>query len=126
MFIFVEFLMIFILTIGSYLYPNFLDRWGDTNHLLPEKYLIHNKKILKYFLYPKHKITKHWVISHFIVLLLVIIFLIVFFISLFIGFADIIFNNKTAFLITGICFATTILPCLVYDAIIQTKFILKK
>ena len=126
MFICLEFLMIFVFTIGSYLYPNFLDRWGDTNYLLPKKYLIHSKKILRYFLYPKHEITKHWVISHFVVLLFVIIFLITFFVLLFTGSVNIIFNNKTTFLITGVCFAFAILPCFVYDAIIQTKFILKK
>ena len=65
---------IFILT---YIYQSlFADI--QFNHTYPEKFLVKNKFILRYFLNPKAPITKHYTIFHFTILFYFVLVLVMY------------------------------------------------
>lgn len=55
----------------SYIFQTLLP--SSINHVYPEKFLVKNKFILKYFCNPEEPITKHYTILHFIFLFYFII-----------------------------------------------------
>lgn len=50
----------------------------QVNHTYPEKFLVKNKFILRYFLNPKAPITKHYTIFHFTILFYFVLVLVMY------------------------------------------------